>query len=107
MAPNGHAASGKKGLRKSSDNSPVFWEDKYGHREFMDWKEANQNGPFPSYEEWMESQKLTGGLSLYYTALRMFEESDSTVGHYHDKLNLQFANSFRMRRPHPSMPNPK
>ncbi|KAL1800362.1 hypothetical protein ACET3X_000704 [Alternaria dauci] len=78
MAPNGHQASGKKGVHKSSDGSSVFWEDKHGHREFMDWKEANQNGPFPSYEEWVESQKRSGGLSLYYTALRMFEDSDST-----------------------------
>ncbi|KAI4693221.1 uncharacterized protein J4E88_001592 [Alternaria novae-zelandiae] len=78
MAPNGHAASGRKSTHKSSDSSPVFWEDKHGHREFMDWKEANQNGPSPSYEEWVESQKMTGGLSLYYTALSMFEESDST-----------------------------
>ncbi|KAF7681833.1 hypothetical protein GT037_000809 [Alternaria burnsii] len=78
MAPNGHQASAKKGIHKSSDSSSVFWEDKHGHREFMDWKEANQNGPFPSYEEWVESQKKSGGLSLYYTALRMFEDSDST-----------------------------
>ncbi|KAH8644191.1 hypothetical protein IG631_01655 [Alternaria alternata] len=78
MAPNGHQASAKKGIHKSSDSSSVFWEDKHGHREFMDWKEANQNGPFLSYEEWVESQKKSGGLSLYYTALRMFEDSDST-----------------------------
>ncbi|CAN9299019.1 unnamed protein product [Alternaria alternata] len=78
MAPNGHQAPAKKGIHKSSDSSSVFWEDKHGHREFMDWKEANQNGPFPSYEEWVESQKKSGGLSLYYTALRMFEDSDST-----------------------------
>jgi hypothetical protein len=85
MAPNGHQAPAKKGIHKSSDSSSVFWEDKHGHREFMDWKEANQNGPFPSYEEWVESQKKSGGLSLYYTALRMFEDSDSTVSYCHDE----------------------
>lgn len=107
MAPNGHAASGKKGVRKSSEESPGFWEDKHGHREFMDWKEANQNGPFPSYEEWVESQKITGGLSLYYTALSMFEESDSTVSYCHHEPTIPFANSSRTKRPHPSRPNHK
>lgn len=107
MAPNGHAASGRKSTHKSSDSSSVFWEDKHGHREFMDWKEANQNGPSPSYEEWVESQKMTGGLSLYYTALSMFEESDSTVGHCHNELIIPYAKSSRTKRPHLSRPNLK
>ncbi|EUC46350.1 hypothetical protein COCMIDRAFT_4517 [Bipolaris oryzae ATCC 44560] len=77
MAPNGHLASGKKGTRKSRDAQSSSWMDKHGFEEYEAWKEANPGTRLP-YDDWMQSNQHASGLSLYYTTLRIFEESDSS-----------------------------
>ncbi|KAJ5031044.1 hypothetical protein J3E73DRAFT_419330 [Bipolaris maydis] len=77
MAPNGHLASGKKGTRKSRDAQSSSWMDKHGFEEYEAWKEANPDTRLP-YDDWRRSNQHASGLSLYYTTLRIFEESDSS-----------------------------
>lgn len=79
MAPNGHTASGKRGARKSRDTEPCSWLDKHGPDEYEAWKEANPETRLP-YDDWKQSNQHVSGLSLYYTTLRIFDESDSSVG---------------------------
>ncbi|KAF5844850.1 hypothetical protein GGP41_008886 [Bipolaris sorokiniana] len=77
MAPNGHLASAKKGTRKSRDAQSSSWMDKHGFEEYEAWKEANPDTRLP-YDDWRQSNQHASGLSLYYTTLRIFEESDSS-----------------------------
>ena len=79
MAPNGHMVSGKRGARKSRDAHPSSWLDKHGFEEYEAWKEANPDTPL-RYQDWKQSNEHVSGLSLYYTTLGIFEESDSSVG---------------------------
>jgi hypothetical protein len=79
MAPNGHTASTKKGTRKSRDAQSSSWMDKHGFEEYEAWKEANPDTRLP-YDDWRQSNQHVNGLSLYYTTLNIFEESDSSVG---------------------------
>ncbi|USP73114.1 hypothetical protein yc1106_00388 [Curvularia clavata] len=77
MAPNGHTASGKRGARKSCDAQSASWLDKHGFEEYEAWKEANPDTRL-LYDDWKDSNQNNSGLSLYYTTLHIFEESDSS-----------------------------
>lgn len=97
MAPNGHTASGKRGARKSRDAQSASWLDKHGFEEYEAWKEANPDTRI-LYDDWKQSNQSNSGLSLYYTTLHIFEESDSSVGQSSSwRQNSVFANNTRTK----------
>lgn len=82
MAPNGHASSGAGSADPSTHGAPrPSWLQAHGNTEFKAWQKEHPAESL-SYEEWQKS-KHTGidGLTLYYAALQILEESDSSVSH--------------------------
>jgi hypothetical protein len=79
MAPNGHAPAGpKSGDRSHQPGSRQVWHENHGITEFKNWQEENPTQHL-SYDDWKSSQHVAG-LSLYYAAMQIWEESDSSVG---------------------------
>ncbi|CAO2656246.1 Nn.00g050490.m01.CDS01 [Neocucurbitaria sp. VM-36] len=76
MAPNGHVASGLRDARQSQPSSLRSWLDEHGNSEFETWQHEHPTQHL-SYDDWKTSQHVDG-LSLYYAALHLFEESDSS-----------------------------
>jgi hypothetical protein len=79
MAPNGHASGGSKSADRSHQAvSRSVWHENHGSTEFQNWQEENPTQHL-SYDDW-KSSKHVAGLSLYYAAMQIWEESDSSVG---------------------------
>ncbi|KAF1843833.1 uncharacterized protein K460DRAFT_357513 [Cucurbitaria berberidis CBS 394.84] len=76
MAPNGHAAPGRRDTRQSQSSSVQNWLDKYGDSEYQTWRHENPKEQL-SYDDWKTSGHVDG-LTLYYATLRLFEQSDSS-----------------------------
>jgi hypothetical protein len=82
MAPNGHAASESRAAdRPSQNNSRSPWLKKHGSVEFRAWQKEHPAQSLTK-EEWQNS-KHVDGLSLYYAALQIWDEPDSSVSHFH------------------------
>jgi hypothetical protein len=80
MAPNGYASADTQRVDHSvRTNSRPVWLESEKKADFNDWQKENPTQHL-SFEEW-KSSKHVEGLSLYYAALRIWEESDSSVGH--------------------------
>jgi hypothetical protein len=78
MAPNGHAsADPQSGDRENQAVPPPAWHERHGSVEFKNWQKENPTQHL-SYEDW-KSSKHVAGLSLYYAALHIWDESDSSV----------------------------
>jgi hypothetical protein len=78
MAPNGHAsADPRSGDHEHQSIPPPVWHESHGPAEFKNWQKENPTQHL-SYEDW-KSSKHVAGLSLYYAALRIWDESDSSV----------------------------
>jgi len=88
MAPNGNTSSGKKVARKSRDTQPSSWLEKHGRDEYDAWKEANTDADL-SYDGWKQEGQNFNGFALYYTTLRILEESDSSVRQNYDTSSIQ------------------
>jgi hypothetical protein len=77
MAPNGHTPAGARSNDRPPSGSRPIWHQKHGNAEFQNWQKENPTQDI-SYDEW-KSSKHVEGLSLYYAALQIWEESDSSV----------------------------
>ncbi|KAL5121135.1 hypothetical protein ACEQ8H_000986 [Pleosporales sp. CAS-2024a] len=77
MAANGHAAAESRSVhRQSARSSRPEWRVRYGSEEFKTWQKEHPSEHI-SYEDWKDSQHVKG-LSLYYAALHIWEETDSS-----------------------------
>ncbi|KAH5053553.1 hypothetical protein HBH96_152440 [Parastagonospora nodorum] len=77
MAPNGHAPAGDMSADNPSQvSSRPKWHARHGSGEFKIWQKEHPSEHI-SYDEW-KSPQPGKGLSLYYAALHIWEESDST-----------------------------
>jgi hypothetical protein len=77
MAPNGHTPAGAKSVDRSPGGSRPAWHQRHGSAEFKNWQRENPTQNL-SYDEWKASKHVEG-LSLYYAALNIWEESESSV----------------------------
>jgi hypothetical protein len=81
MAPNGHASGDSQAVDHPPQvSSRPVWHERHGSAEFKNWQKENPTQHI-SYNDWKNSKHVEG-LSLYYAALRIWEESDSSVGHH-------------------------
>ncbi|KAF2851127.1 hypothetical protein T440DRAFT_478613 [Plenodomus tracheiphilus IPT5] len=76
MAPNGHKASQRRDGHQSHKSSCQSWLKTKGQIEFEEWRADNPTQQL-SYEDWTSS-KHVAGLSLFFAAADIFDESDST-----------------------------
>ncbi|KAH7393927.1 hypothetical protein DE146DRAFT_633864 [Phaeosphaeria sp. MPI-PUGE-AT-0046c] len=77
MAPNGHApADSRTADRSSQPSSRPMWLKRHGSTEFRDWQKEHPTQHL-AYDDWKTS-KHVDGLSLYYAALQIWDESDSS-----------------------------
>jgi hypothetical protein len=80
MAPNGHAAPDQPSAdRDARPYTPFKWLERRGSQEFRDWKQVNPATQM-SFDEWKYSNQVYG-LSLYHSALHVWDESDTSVGY--------------------------
>lgn len=78
MAPNGHAPAGLRTSDRSSQPSTrAKWLKEHGSAEFKVWQKEHPTQHL-TYDDWKTSKHVEG-LSLYYAALQIWEESDSSV----------------------------
>jgi len=78
MAPNGHAPSEARDADRSNQNgSRPVWLEKHGDMEFKEWQKEHPANPI-SQKAWEKSKDIEG-LTLYYAALQIWNESDSSV----------------------------
>ena len=77
MAPNGHKSPKKHDVRDPR-NVSQSWLESNGKIEYQAWQA--ENAIQMSFDEW-KSSKHVDGLSLYYAALSIFNEPDSSVSH--------------------------
>lgn len=78
MAPNGHAPAGSRTADRSSQpSSRPMWLKTHGSTEFREWQKEHPTQQL-TYDDWKTSRHVEG-LSLYYAALQIWDESDSSV----------------------------
>jgi len=82
MAPNGHTASVARPSESTPQkNSRPDWIKEHGIVEFKAWQKENPKQTV-SYEEWSsKGSNHIAGLSLFYAALSIWDEPDSSVSH--------------------------
>ncbi|KAH8727219.1 hypothetical protein GQ44DRAFT_790048 [Phaeosphaeriaceae sp. PMI808] len=101
MAFNGHAPPVSEQFdRQTQASSRPSWHEKHGSEEFKEWQAENPTQHI-SYEDW-KSSKHVDGLSLYYAALRIWEESDSSeadVGQLQVETRLRGVRAQSAREP--------
>lgn len=76
MAPNGHKASQRRNGHQSHRSSCQSWLKTKGETEFEEWRADNPTQQL-SYEDW-KSSKHVAGLSLFFAAADIFNESESS-----------------------------
>jgi hypothetical protein len=95
MAPNGHASSDQQTVdRRSQPSSRPAWHERRGSAEFRAWKMEHPKQHL-SYDDWKVSSHVDG-LSLYYAALHVWEESESSASD-HNSIYVSESNMHRMR----------
>jgi hypothetical protein len=97
MAPNGHTSTGLRSAdRPVKGGMRASWLNRRGSIEFRNWQKENPTQHI-DYNVWKDSEHVEG-LSLYYAAMQIWDETDSSVSDVHYLAMRMTLIIRRMRR---------
>jgi hypothetical protein len=92
MAPNGHtSAEPQSADRSAKGGMRAAWLKRRGSDEFKNWQAENPTEHI-DFKEWKGSKHVEG-LSLYYAAMQIWDETDSSVCRSFLFLALRISNN--------------